>query len=600
MKVFLHVFSISALAAIISSTSFVRAQDGPPPADAQYAPPPPSDDQNAMGGPNQYAPPDQGPPPDQSAPPDQGGDQGASFQTFYDQLGSQGNWVQTDDYGYVFQPNVTDPNWAPYTDGHWVYADVGWTWVSDEPWGWATYHYGRWANIDGTGWVWVPGYRWAPAWVSWRYGGGYCGWAPLPPETFIGAEYAEPGLAIGIGFHFGGDVDVNFHIGPGCYNFVPVGYMGARNYHGYYLDRGRNYTVINNTTNITNINVNKTVVNNYYGANGANGNFRGVTAGGPPINEVNAHSQQHVQTVRLAAANQPGRANLQGNSLAVYAPHVNAATARQARPAQVTQTIAHPTFNRGDSISRPLAVNSTVRPNAPTAEQVQAAQEARDHAPARAKIATEGSPVKTFNRPLTSMQPVVQTARTQSVTPGANVVHPSAQPSAAGAPYTGESANHNAQHTTVNPAYTGEPNHTAVNPQPNVVHPSATSPYTGEPEKPATTYHPQTEVAPAQTYHPQSETPQVPSHHEQVQTPPTQVYHPQAETPQVPSHHESEISPAPSYHPQAQTAPTHPSGAPVPQVHAQAPAGGGQPHAQAAPGNHPAASGEKKDNGNGH
>ena len=73
-------------------------------------------------------------------------------------------------------PPSTIPAWAPYTrNGHWVYANVGWTWVSDEPWGWATYHYGRWVNLDGTGWCWVPGYTWAPAWVSWRYGGGYCG-----------------------------------------------------------------------------------------------------------------------------------------------------------------------------------------------------------------------------------------------------------------------------------------------------------------------------------------------------------------------------------------------------------------------------------------
>src|SRR5471032_2213231 len=164
-------------------------------------------------------------------------DQGASFQTFYDQLGDQGSWVQTDDYGYVFQPNVSDPDWAPYTDGHWVYTDQGWTWVSDEPWGWATYHYGRWANIDGTGWVWVPGYRWAPAWVSWRYGGGYAGWAPLPPETFVGAEYGDPGVAVGIGFHFGGDVDVSFNIGPGCYNFVRVEDIGESRYRGRYINR---------------------------------------------------------------------------------------------------------------------------------------------------------------------------------------------------------------------------------------------------------------------------------------------------------------------------------------------------------------------------
>ena len=155
-----------------------------------------------------------------------------SYQTFYDNLGNDGSWIQTDDYGYVFQPNaVQDPNWAPYTDGHWVCSDVGWVWVSDEPWGWATYHYGRWANIDGTGWCWVPGYQWAPAWVSWRYGGGYAGWAPLPPGAFYG----------GASFHFGGDVDAQFGIGIGFYNFVPVGNLGDANYRGYYVNRGREH-----------------------------------------------------------------------------------------------------------------------------------------------------------------------------------------------------------------------------------------------------------------------------------------------------------------------------------------------------------------------
>src|SRR5471032_1889747 len=207
MKTLVNLFAVLTVVSLSSSASFVRAQD------AQYAPPPPPDNQG-----------------DQS-------DQGASFQTFYDQLGDQGTWVQTDDYGYVFQPNVSDPNWAPYTDGHWVYTDAGWTWVSDEPWGWATYHYGRWANIDGTGWVWVPGYRWAPAWVSWRYGGGYAGWAPLPPESFIGAEYGDGGVDVGIGFHFGGDVDVSFNIGPGCYNFVRVEDIGESRYRGRYINR---------------------------------------------------------------------------------------------------------------------------------------------------------------------------------------------------------------------------------------------------------------------------------------------------------------------------------------------------------------------------
>ena len=45
------------------------------------------------------------------------------------------------------------------------------------------------SNLAGTGWVWVPGYTWAPAWVSWRYGDGYAGWAPLPPDSFAGIDY---------------------------------------------------------------------------------------------------------------------------------------------------------------------------------------------------------------------------------------------------------------------------------------------------------------------------------------------------------------------------------------------------------------------------
>ena len=70
--------------------------------------------------------------------------------------------------------------------GHWVYTDEwGWYWVSDDDeddWGWVTYHYGRWAFDRRLGWFWVPGDEWAPAWVDWRYGGDYVGWAPLPPD----------------------------------------------------------------------------------------------------------------------------------------------------------------------------------------------------------------------------------------------------------------------------------------------------------------------------------------------------------------------------------------------------------------------------------
>ena len=116
-------------------------------------------------------------------------------------LDNHGTWSEVPDYGPVWRPYETDPNWAPYRNGRWVYEPYwGWTWVSYDDWGWAPYHYGRWMYIDG-GWGWWPGpvygypyYRpiWAPAYVSFfGWGGGFgfgfgwgwgsIGWLPLGP-----------------------------------------------------------------------------------------------------------------------------------------------------------------------------------------------------------------------------------------------------------------------------------------------------------------------------------------------------------------------------------------------------------------------------------
>jgi hypothetical protein len=474
---------------------------------------------------------------------DSSDDQGVSFQNFYDQRGDQGTWVQTDDYGYVFQPNVSDPDWAPYSDGHWVYTDVGWTWVSDEPWGWATYHYGRWANIDGMGWVWVPGYRWAPAWVSWRYGGGYAGWAPLPPETLVGAEYAESGVQVGIGFHFGGDVDVNFNIGPGCYNFVRVGDLGDPNYRGHFVDRSNNYVVINKTTNITNINVNRG------NSGGGAGNFRGVTANGPSLTTVNAHSRTHVQTVTLTAANQPGQSAQNGNSLSVYAPKVNPASNGQAKPSRVSQTLSNPTVNRGDSITKPLQVTSAIKPPAPTPAAIQAAQTAQQHASAKSKIATQKTqPKTTLTKPLTSLKPVTPTQKT---TPSqANKSNETAKPNT-------ESAN------------TGEPQK-----------PTTTSQSENEIKQPSektspTTYHPQTESKPQES---------------EEKPPTTPTYHPQTES--KPQESEEKPPTTPTYHPQTESKPQESENKAPTTYHSPSQGGGGgSTHTAAPPASHPAASG---------
>ncbi len=116
----------------------------------------------------------------------------ASVDEFYEPLNPYGRWYPHARYGYVFVPSTTvvGTGWRPYTRGHWEYTEWGWTWVSAEPFGWATGHYGRWFYDVRLGWVWVPGTRWAPAWVSWRTGGGYVGWAPMPPGAYYGSNYS--------------------------------------------------------------------------------------------------------------------------------------------------------------------------------------------------------------------------------------------------------------------------------------------------------------------------------------------------------------------------------------------------------------------------
>ena len=114
----------------------------------------------------------------------------ADVSTFDEPLSPYGQWVDTgegpnDGRAWRPDPDVVGEEFQPYaTGGHWAYSDWGWTWESDYPWGWGPFHYGRWALTPSWGWVWYPGTVWAPAWVDWRFGGGYIGWAPLPPVGF--------------------------------------------------------------------------------------------------------------------------------------------------------------------------------------------------------------------------------------------------------------------------------------------------------------------------------------------------------------------------------------------------------------------------------
>ena len=211
-----------------------------------------------------------------------------SYQTFYDELSPHGNWVEYPGHGYVWQPRM-GPDFRPYsTGGHWVWSDrYEWVWVSDYDWGWAPFHYGRWFHDPYYGWLWVPGYEWSGAWVSWRHGGDYYGWAPL-----------RPGLSININFNLGG-----YHPPNDWWTFTPRRYILYRNWNNYCVDYRRNITVINHTT----------IINNY------NYGDRYGFRTGPRRTDFERYTGR-ITPVRFRQATQPGRTSFRDNEVSVYRP----------------------------------------------------------------------------------------------------------------------------------------------------------------------------------------------------------------------------------------------------------------------------------------
>jgi hypothetical protein len=296
----------------------------------------------------------------------------ASYSMFYTGLEPFGVWRDTPVYGYVWQPRqaMDSRSWRPYTNGHWVYTDAGWTWISEEPFGWATYHYGRWMRLRGIGWVWVPDTEWAPAWVSWRSSNDYVGWAPLPPEARFERH---------TGIHTWAD---NYYdIGPEQYCFVPTREIGAERIERVVVPSEQNVTIVNQTTNVTNITYNNTIVVNQ----------------GPNYDELRARSQQPIARLRLerrtALETENLRAIVKGE--VVEMPAAVIAPARPVeRPPTVKETVTETVVERGwEGI----------------ADQ-QAAQQAR------AKIKSEATPPPNVP-PKTFVKPAPVTAQTRSTAP---------------------------------------------------------------------------------------------------------------------------------------------------------------------------------------
>jgi hypothetical protein len=224
-----------------------------------------------------------------------------SFQVFYNELSPYGNWVFNPEYGYVWLPDVA-AGFFPYaTDGYWVFTDDGWTWVSYYSWGWAPFHYGRWYIDPFYGPMWVPGYEWSPGWVVWRSSGDCYGWAPMGPGISVTVAYGR-----------------NYYVPYNYWRFVRNRDFGRPNIYNYYVDNSVNVTIINNSTVINNVRVDKS---------------RNVTYNaGPDRHEVERHAGRSVTPVVIKESTKPVQ-DLSKNELVLYRPNVQKTDAVSQKPA---------------------------------------------------------------------------------------------------------------------------------------------------------------------------------------------------------------------------------------------------------------------------
>ena len=259
-----------------------------------------------------------------------------SVDMFYNELSPYGQWIPNSAYGNVWRPNVSGDFRPYYTNGYWTMTEYGNTWVSGYDWGWGPFHYGRWAYDPAYGWIWIPDTQWGPAWVSWRTGGGYYGWAPMGPNISIN-------IAIG-----------SYNAPFDWWVFIPQRYVMNRNFHRYYRGPQYNTTIIHNTT----------IINNTYVTH----NHRYIS--GPPRTEIERSAGHRVPVRTIRQETGPRRSIVKGNDLNIYRPDNRQSTVRnntrpapqQAQPAQRTQPAAVNDIRQN-------AVSNNVRQNTATPAQ---------------------------------------------------------------------------------------------------------------------------------------------------------------------------------------------------------------------------------------
>jgi len=283
-----------------------------------------------------------------------------SLDVFYSELAPYGTWISDAQYGYIWLPNV-DASFQPYaTNGYWVMTDYGNTWVSDYPWGWAPFHYGRWFYDNFYGWVWIPGTEWAPAWVAWRSGVDYYGWAPL-----------GPGVAIG--------VSVGNYIPDPYWVFVQQQYIYGPAVYNHYVYYRNDVTIIHRTTIIN-------TTHNYR---------RRVYFAGPSRQDIERARGGRVEVRSINAAPRPGTTVVRDRSIDVYRPVVRRDRNGNERPTRVTSPeeyrTSHPERREGQ-------VRSTIAPEGTTTNRDRDTRQGNDAQRTRQQLNATDQPVQQRTR----------------------------------------------------------------------------------------------------------------------------------------------------------------------------------------------------------
>ena len=270
----------------------------------------------------------------QPPPPPGAGGPGAfpgyvDLSVFYETLAPYGEWIFLPPYGWVWSPYNVTPEWRPYYYGYWVWTECGWTWVSTEPFGWAVYHYGRWLYQPFYGWVWVPGHIWGPAWVAWRRGDGWLGWAALPPDPAGPAPVGPGGVNINI------HVNIINSIRRFSWNFVEEDRFCERNLKRYIVKPVRNVHIVNQTQNITNYSVqNNTVINKSLS-----------------FQQSQSKWGKAIPSFRIQDADRKTLSAITGNTLQLFRPKIESATPK-ITPDKIAPPRPAPTDPAGDWAKR--------------------------------------------------------------------------------------------------------------------------------------------------------------------------------------------------------------------------------------------------------